>query len=796
MVEHRSAVPPLGNTPDGPSGVTTPPPPTMSAPTRDPDEARSLAGARALREALRLARLGYVLVPVTITREPDGKKLAKFHTGWKAGGQVRPDIIRDWSVQFGGCSFAILCGPSGIEVLDLDAAEGGPAWWAAEGMPTSAWVVDTPGGGQHLYWRRRPGLEPDDRLVNNAGKVAPGVDARTVGGLVFTPGSYVVGEEDRPYTARTEVPEPDALEQTPRPVLALWARARAARPRPEVPAGQVDQARQFTQDEAVAYVQAEAQRPLLDALYGVNVNDTLNHSALVVGHFVPEFFTEADARAALGAWLLAGPGARNGWTALDHEDEGSITSGLRRGMAEPYARRIPTGSNHLADGVPLPVSTKTAGPAATSNDAVDPGRDRFAGQPVPEPGSAAVVGGPLAGLPEPPTALDAALDKGRLARLVRRMLDAEERPPAPPPSTTNLAMLLAEAPNAVKYRIEGLWPSGGKVLMTAPAKAGKTTTVGNLVRCLADGTPFLAAPNGPTPGDWIAQAAGFAVEPLAGRRVVVLDFEMTRDMLREWLRDQRIANLAGVEVELLRGRTWDPRDEVQRSAWAAHLRSLNAAVLIVDPIGPVLSALGIDESSSSDVGAVLWALDALAAEAGVTELFVVHHAGHEGERARGSSAFIGWPDAIWTLVRDKSLEGAGRRAISASGRDVHLTETVVELDHATRRLSLGQGSRASARGSEHAEIIADIVRQECDDRGPGQDGPTGRQLRTLARDTAIGTKVQAAQDAMHSARRLGLVHVHEGPNRSQFHHPGASCDVCAPPVVPGGPTVDPGPPSR
>ena len=144
MVEHQPAVPPLGSTPGGPTGATPP-----AADLLEP-LARSLAGARALREALRLARLGYVLVPVTITREPDGKKLARFHTGWKAGGQVRPDIIRDWSVQFGGCSYAILCGPSGIEVVDLDAAEGGPQWWTAEGMPGSAVAVETPGGGLHL----------------------------------------------------------------------------------------------------------------------------------------------------------------------------------------------------------------------------------------------------------------------------------------------------------------------------------------------------------------------------------------------------------------------------------------------------------------------------------------------------------------------------------------------------------------------------------------------------------------------------------------------------------------------
>lgn len=774
MVEHRSTVPPLGNTP----GVTPASQPAAPAAGHDPEEARSLAGARAVREALRLARVGYVLVPVTVRRDEAGKKVAKFHTSWSDGGSSRPDIVRDWSVQHPGCSFAVLCGPSGVEVVDLDLAEGGPAWWAAEGMPSSDTIVDTPSGGQHLWFRRRPGAEPEDRLVNNAGQVAPGVDARTVGGLVFAPGSYVVGEEDRPYSARTEIPEVDRLQETPRAVLGLWSRARAAKPRRETAPGQVDQARQFTQDEAVAYVAAEAQRPLLDALYGVNVNDTLNRAALVLGHFTPEFFTEDEARAGLRAWLLAGPGARNGWTELDKADRDSIDSGLRRGMSEPYARRTPPGSNHLADGVPEPILS-----AAVT------GTDRFANTPVPAAGSA-VEGFSLAGLPEPPSALDIALERGRINRAVRRLLDAEERPPVDPPASTSLAMLLAELPSAVKYRIGQLWPSGGKVLMSAPAKAGKTTMVGNLVRCLADATPFLASPH-VAPGDWKVAGAGFQVEPLAGRRIMLLDFEMTRDMAREWLRDQRIVNLDSVHVELMRGRSWDPRDDTQRRAWAAHLRSLNVGVLVVDPIGPILSALGVNEKDSTEVGAVLWALDALVRDAGCSELFVVHHTGHEGERARGTSGFEGWPDAIWTLTRDRN---GGQRAFSASGRDVALTETVLELERPTRRLSLGNGGRAAAKANGHAEIVRDIVIEECANRGDGQDGPTSNELKRMAREAEL-SKATEAQDAIHAARKLGMVHTHPGPNRSLFHHPGASCEHC-PDAVQAVPTalVDPGRP--
>lgn len=780
MVEQSFPVPPLGNTPD-----TIRPDPVARMALDDPDtpDATIMAGARALREALRLAQRGYVLVPCTITRRDDGKKSAKFHVGWSRGGTSRADVLRDWSVTFPGCSFAILCGPSGVEIVDLDRDDGGPAWWAEHSMPVSDVIVDTPGGGQHHYFRRRPGAEPDDRLVNNAGQVAPGVDARTVGGVVFAPGSYVVGQEDRPYTARVDVPDPDRLAETPRAVLALWAGARTARPARATEPGQIDQDRRFTEDEARAYVALEARDPLLAAEYGRNVNDTLNQSALVLGHFVPEFWSADEAADALGGWLLAGPGRRNGWTALDRDDLGSIRSGLRRGMAEPYARRQAPGSSPLPVVDPTPgvhwgppallASTEIGNGALTSTN----GAVTMAGQPALNDLATA---GHAGGLDDLPSALDVALDRERLRRAVRRTVDAEERPPPTPPGSTGLAALLAEPPNTTKYRIAGLWPSGGKVLMSAPPKAGKTTMVGNLVRCLADTTAFLARPEGPyAAGEWKRTTdAGHNVASLDGRRVFLLDFEMTRDMLREWLRDQQIRNLDAVQVQLMRGQSFDPRDEAVRAGWAAHLAGLDVAVLIVDPIGPVLSALGVDENDSTGVGRVLWALDALCAAANVPDLFVVHHTGHEGERARGSAAFGAWPDAVWEMVRDRTLEGAGRRALRANGRDVYLPETVLELDKRTRRLSLGEGSRASARGSERAQIVADIVREEIDARGAGAPGVTTNELKRMARETDIGTKVQDAQDAIQAARRLGLVHVHEGANRSLLHYPGGSCGEC------------------
>ena len=358
-------------------------------------------------------------------------------------------------------------------------------------------------------------------------------------------------------------------------------------------------------------------------------------------------------------------------------------------------------------------------------------------------------------------AVEAAVRAQRISRTARRLLDAEERGTPPPPASTSLRELLAEEPNTTKYRIDGLWPSSGKVLVTAAKKSGKTTMIGNLVRCLVDGDRFLGKPYSPTES---TDGVGFAVTA-DERSVFVLDFEMTRDMLREWLRAQQIDAVDRVHVELMRGRTLDLRDNDVRGQWAAHLRSLDVGTLIIDPIGPVIHGLGIDENDNSQVGAFLTAIDKLCLEAGVAEYAVVHHAGHgEEQRARGASAFVGWPDAWWQITR--SEDGSFLRA---EGRDVALDETALVFNSATRHLTLGEGSRRDARGSADITAVIDMV--------TGNPGATRNDLAKLLRESD-GWGTERARAAIAAAVKAGSVHHHRGANRAHFHHLGAACERC------------------
>lgn len=363
------------------------------------------------------------------------------------------------------------------------------------------------------------------------------------------------------------------------------------------------------------------------------------------------------------------------------------------------------------------------------------------------------------------------LDRMRTLDAARRLFDAERRPPRPLAATVALAELLGRPDVAVRFRIGGLWPTGGKVLLTAPKKAGKTTLVGNLVRCLADGARFLRDPRPGRPGRELLaeldpdQFGGFDVAPICeGRRLVLLDFEMTEQQLKDWLRDQQIRSPERVHVQLLRGRgPWDIRDDEVRAEWAARLREVGTDVLLVDPLGPILHALGINENDNSEVGHFLGCLDRLCAEAGVGELFVAHHTGHEGERSRGASSLLGWGDATWSMTRD-----GDNRFLGAEGRDVAVGERVLTFDASTRRLGFGSlGGRSDLRESAHALVVMTLVGKD-----PGCSTRTLREA--LMGELKIG-KTQA-EDAIGKAVGSGRVHVHPGANRTHHHHPGSACE--------------------
>jgi hypothetical protein len=290
--------------------------------------------------------------------------------------------------------------------------------------------------------------------------------------------------------------------------------------------------------------------------------------------------------------------------------------------------------------------------------------------------------------PTEPSPYDMAV-KRKLGELIineaaKEALNTRKAGQAPPLTGHTLTAFLDQPDEVEAYRIDGMWPSQGRVLHPAAAKSGKTTmVVGNLMPCLLDGGQFLGT---------------FNVTPVA-RRVVYFNLEVGERTIRSWLRRANIGNREKLTVVNLRGKVaaLGLGGTAGRKRLSDFLIAQDAEVVILDPLAPALASLGLDENSNSDVAQFFaWWSDALGT-AGVVDDFICHHAGHAGERSRGASRLLDEPDAIWTMTRasvgdEDDVYGAQDvRFLRAMGRDVDLIDTALAFDSATGLLTLRDG---------------------------------------------------------------------------------------------------------
>lgn len=241
------------------------------------------------------------------------------------------------------------------------------------------------------------------------------------------------------------------------------------------------------------------------------------------------------------------------------------------------------------------------------------------------------------------------------------------------------------------WRIRGLWMQQQIIMLTAKWKAGKTTMVTNVVRSLVDGTPFLGQ---------------FETTPITDGTVVIVNAEMTRRQFNRWMFESNITNrdkVLAFHVREAGPASGDILDPTRRDEMVALLIEHNAKVLIMDPLNPLLSSSGVEENSSTDVAKWFTAMNDIKERAGLDEIMLVHHFGHNGQRGRGSSKFMDAPDALWTYTMDDTEEDpddeledmlgpvkrpGAPRYLSAVGRDVDLPKSVVEFDPETRVLTI------------------------------------------------------------------------------------------------------------
>ncbi|MDZ5145342.1 AAA family ATPase [Microbacterium testaceum] len=246
-----------------------------------------------------------------------------------------------------------------------------------------------------------------------------------------------------------------------------------------------------------------------------------------------------------------------------------------------------------------------------------------------------------------------------------------------------LTELLSTDISPEQFVVQDLLLDGGNVMFTAARKSGKSTVVGNLIRSLVDGDAFLDS-----------------FDVVKRRTVTLVDLELSPGTLQRWLREQGIRNTDAVRILPLRGkaRAFNIMDDATRARIANQIAGTD--VLILDPLRPLADALGLNEHT--EMGRLLEAFDALKTEAGISEGVIVHHHGHNSDRARGDSRLEDWPDAIWRLNRDNLDDPKALRMFSAFGRDVEVEQGALRLDG--RRLTF-TGDVPAAKGDMWTERI-------------------------------------------------------------------------------------------
>lgn len=330
---------------------------------------------------------------------------------------------------------------------------------------------------------------------------------------------------------------------------------------------------------------------------------------------------------------------------------------------------------------------------------------------------------------------------------------ALEAPPGELPPAENLADLLMQDDEEQDWIVAGMWPANGRINLVAAPKAGKTTMLLNLVRSLVDGHPFLGAfdvhPPQPTSGD----------APL----VTIFDTEMTGAQLRRWYRAIGVRNAAKVRVVRLRGQAsrLNFLDAKERRKLVE--KYAGSAVYVLDPVAPVLTTLGLEENSNSDVQKFLTQWDEFVHDLGGSTSAIVHHAGHAGDRARGASAFLGSGDAVWTLtVGDSEAGETPIRYLRTEGRfdDGGLPETALNWDPATHLLTLGQ-SRAEQVAEDALGAVLDVLQKA--------DGEPMSQRGIEDAVKVSGVRQKDARAAIKLGRSRKLVYQFQGARGAHLH---------------------------
>ncbi|MGH2784451.1 MAG: AAA family ATPase, partial [Actinomycetota bacterium] len=170
-----------------------------------------------------------------------------------------------------------------------------------------------------------------------------------------------------------------------------------------------------------------------------------------------------------------------------------------------------------------------------------------------------------------------------------------------PPYRTTLRAELAMRTEPLGHSIEGCHREGGNTVITAEYKTGKTILALNLYKAFNDGTDFLGT---------------FKVKR---RRCAMLNYELTEEMMREWLDELDVQNQDAIAPLNLRGYRLPILTPVGEDWLVRWIEENEAEVLVVDPFSRAYHSADptLKENDNDHQDRFFEALDVVKRRAGV-----------------------------------------------------------------------------------------------------------------------------------------------------------------------------------
>ena len=280
------------------------------------------------------------------------------------------------------------------------------------------------------------------------------------------------------------------------------------------------------------------------------------------------------------------------------------------------------------------------------------------------------------------------------------------------PEPKQLSEWLLEEDVPLTYRVAELWPSLGTIFVVAAYKAGKTTLVMNIIRCLIDGGLFLGR---------------FKTTPVT-RNVGYLNFEVNENQGKAWLKRLGIKKPERLFTWNLKGFGSPLSTVLSREKFIQALIENDIEVLIIDPFSGAYRKG--DTNDNDAVKDFLLQLDEIVRKAGVQEVLMAVHAGNDQSKPRGATTLGDHPDALWNIAKS---EAGKTRFFKAEGRDVFLAEEAMSLSLDKITLELNGKTRAETAGESFGSLIMDFAEKNPDClAGEFESGITGKNSSIAA----------------------------------------------------------------